>query len=89
MIRRLRPGHPPASPPPSPASTSDIRDAEARLQLAIDSKVNAALNEMAQMNRNIAANAQMAALEAKATTSETELRAANRELSEMRSKVSL
>lgn len=35
------------------------------------------------MNRNIPANAQMAAL------GETELRAANRELSEMRSKVSL
>lgn len=48
------------------------------------------LNELAQTNRNqTAVIAQMASLEAKVASSETELKAANRELDEMRSEVSL
>lgn len=86
----MRSGHPPPISPPGPAFTSDIREAEARIQLAIESKGNDILNEMAQTNQNIpAAIAQIAALEAKVASSETELRAANRELDAMRSKVSL
>lgn len=43
----MRPGHSPPNPPPSPALGSDIPEAEARLQLAIESKINAVLKEMA------------------------------------------
>lgn len=55
----MRPSHPPPNPPPSPLClSSDIREAEARLQLAIDFKMNAVLKEMVQMDRNnLAANA--------------------------------
>lgn len=43
----MRPSHPPPNHPSSPALGSDIREAEARLQLAIESKINAVLNEIA------------------------------------------
>lgn len=85
-------GHPPAPlpQPPSPVVTSDIREAEARLQEAIESNSNTVLNELVHTNRiYAAATARMASLEAQMASLKTDLNVANGELDARREKVRL
>lgn len=85
-------GHPPPPlpQPPSPVVTSDIREAEARLQEAIESNQNAMLNEVVHTNRNYtAATARIASLEAQMVSLKTDLNVANGELDARRDEVRL